>query len=1524
MNGAFGTLLLLLQALSIYCDANETHNDTIPAVPKSLCEGDICHVSPNHFWRLQEIISSNKLIVLNGGEFSVDDSNGSILIENVSNLTISGRHNGSLIECSSDSTFGLYLKNTTNVTLTGIKIRNCSFLCHPHDLIQNVINSSQPRALMNAKTSILIEASTNLVLSDIYIEYSPGYALIVVYSSTGEISDDLFFVNPDLRITDCNISYSRKGAMLIYGKSSVLIEKSAITGCDTFSYAADIIMRNVDIINCTCSMDGGHMLVRDRLRMTNSLLHMKNQQHVVIREGRVSLKSNSKWYVRNSKMIIAENSTVVFMLSQSHHAMYIESSILQLDNSTLSLTEYTGSSNGFSIFHFTNSQVDLNNGSSLLFANNSVTEYTSVLESLYSSFSLTGAKLLFENNKCQNHSTFIYTKSTTIKLREGASVNFAHNEVMTDSQIHSCDGGLLEVNNSTLIIAKTSMDNSIGLFCTSSTIVLIGGKLLFEKNECKNFSQLMNLSNTSIIQKNGSSSNFTSNLILGYSFLSISNVGLLEVNDSSFTITNNTVIEKSTVLYWVHPTVVMNAGVLLFEKNECQDFSNLMHTFDAKMKFDNGSCLTITYNYMHQVDYSRVLAIRRGSLKMSLNSTLLVSENVATDGVLVIYSSNNNSLGGIVLSNNNISRTGVINIISSTVWFQGSVDVAGNRASSGGITAIDSDLFFTRKATFIDNEAANGGAVTLISSVMYISPTAAVDFTRNYAKGLGGAIYVYEPRTKYVCSGGSLGSVSCSIQVLSDNISESCNLFSLSFYQNKAYIAGYAIYGDHTLACLPSNSICNCPYPDVLDVYKYNGVNDSSDLSNFTSDPTRVCFCKNNVPDCYRIMNNITVHPGETFNLSLVIVGYGLGTVPGSVIARDNNDRRVSKTNLFGSESQYSQEIRGTQCKELGYSIVSERDREQMALAVDSQSFGISLEEIQAIVEFRKTGSETFTLYQYNTAFHGSQLEAFFHIPVFVEVDLLPCPVGFQLVGGRCVCHQILLNNNIDTCFFYKGTGFILRPAPYWIGLPNDTNSSILIHPHCPFDYCQLQDINITAETPNTQCQYQRSGVLCGSCREGLSIILGSSECRTCSNVYLTSITIFIVMGVALVTILTLLNLTVSVGTLNGLILFANILQANRTTFLPPHTSDTSSLISFLSAFLAWLNLDLGIPLCFFDGLTTYVKTWLHFLFPLYILTLVGVMIIASNYSTLVTRLLGTNAVSVLATLVLLSYTKILRILITAFSFTTLTGSQDYHSVVWLADGNIKYFQPKHAILFLVAFLVLLLLVVPYTVTLTAAPLIQRSRVQWVSSLYNRFKPLFDAYMGPYKDKHRYWTGMLLLARVVLIVLFSSIANTNTVAGPQLNLLLLSLSSFALSCLTAALKPYRKRLLNGLEIFHLTILFIFSSSNLYVSNIGTGTGPHVYIYIVLVGICFLVFLRVCVGHVWYRVQKVWTGRRRESSERDENEWHPLWQRANFRAEDEDEEEEENVTIRSTASATNNISNRERRESLVELIADTEY
>ena len=36
-----------------------------------------------------------------------------------------------------------------------------------------------------------------------------------------------------------------------------------------------------------------------------------------------------------------------------------------------------------------------------------------------------------------------------------------------------------------------------------------------------------------------------------------------------------------------------------------------------------------------------------------------------------------------------------------------------------------------------------------------------------------------------------------------------------------------------------------------------------------------------------------------------------------------------------------------------------------------------------------------------------------------------------------------------------------------------------------------------------------------------------------------------------------------------------------------------------LAVFIAWLNIDLGIKSCFFNGLIAYGKTWLQFVFSL-------------------------------------------------------------------------------------------------------------------------------------------------------------------------------------------------------------------------------------------------------------------------------------------------------------------------------------
>ena len=119
----------------------------------------------------------------------------------------------------------------------------------------------------------------------------------------------------------------------------------------------------------------------------------------------------------------------------------------------------------------------------------------------------------------------------------------------------------------------------------------------------------------------------------------------------------------------------------------------------------------------------------------------------------------------------------------------------------------------------------------------------------------------------------------------------------------------------------------------------------------------------------------------------------------------------------------------------------------------------------------------------------------------------------------------------------------------------------------------------MTLGNPNVQCNFNRNDSLCGRCIKNFSLALGSLHCLSCSNWYIALILPCALAGIILVTIILLLRLTVTVGTLNGLLFYANIIQANYEAFFLRAT------INFFTIFISWLNLDLGIETCFYDGM---------------------------------------------------------------------------------------------------------------------------------------------------------------------------------------------------------------------------------------------------------------------------------------------------------------------------------------------------
>ena len=731
--------------------------------------------------------------------------------------------------------------------------------------------------------------------------------------------------------------------------------------------------------------------------------------------------------------------------------------------------------------------------------------------------------------------------------------------------------------------------------------------------------------------------------------------------------------------------------------------------------------------------------------------------------------------GGAIFTEYNIGQCNTI------LSFNGTTHFINNSAPTGGaiFTLTNSTLSFNGTTHFTNNGHVNtigrgvdtmntytfgGGVYMGLKSTLFILPNTTVYWENNHAS-LGGAIYIADASPKSYCTlvASYVPQENCFFQLPGQNLSNGIDV-QLVFKNNSA-AAGSVLYGGVIDNCKLTHGLDSYNSGEVFDKIVYDDDIEYSIASNISSDPLQICLCDDNLPDCSDSWHDpCTVYPGETFQVSVVALGQRNGTVPSTVISSI-------------SSPQYSNNLQQTNnmCTIFNYTVLS--------------------------------------LYQYvNIELHaeGSPCSVFGdrnELDFSVKLNQT-CPPGFNISESEqsCVCEPRLAQYT-NNCTITNGIGQITREPgqQFWIGYDNQSQSDkLILHPLCPYSYCVNDSVSFPLNESDIQCANNRSGLLCGACREGYSLVLGSSHCKQCTNFFLILIIIFAFMGVALVFLLLVCKLTVATGTLSGLVFYANIVGVNRTTFLPVESTDA------FSVFIAWLNLDFGIEICFYDGMDAYSKTWLQFVFPLYIWVLVGLVILVSHFSHRFAKLLGNNPVSVLATLILLSYTKILRTLIAVF-YVTYLQYPTYNRMVWLYDANIDYLSGKHIPLFLVAVLVFLFLL-PYTLLLLFGQWLQAISHLRLFSWVNRLKPFIDAYHAPYKAKHRYWPGLLLVLRCVLHLVLALNPNQDT----SINLLVILVGTGVLQLWAwVSGGVYRNWCLDALEGSFALNLTILAASTLF-------------------------------------------------------------------------------------------------------------
>lgn len=104
-----------------------------------------------------------------------------------------------------------------------------------------------------------------------------------------------------------------------------------------------------------------------------------------------------------------------------------------------------------------------------------------------------------------------------------------------------------------------------------------------------------------------------------------------------------------------------------------------------------------------------------------------------------------------------------------------------------------------------------------------------------------------------------------------------------------------------------------------------------------------------------------------------------------------------------------------------------------------------------------------------------------------------------------------------------------------------------------------------------------------------------------------------------------------------------------------------------------------------------YAKAWLQLVFPSYMLAIASLLIIMSHYSARVQRPTAQRTLPVLATLFLLSYTKLLqtvcKVLFSYGKITHLSNSTITTEYVWSIDTVAPLFGLKFTLIFVVCFI---------------------------------------------------------------------------------------------------------------------------------------------------------------------------------------------------------------------------------------------
>ena len=794
----------------------------------------------------------------------------------------------------------------------------------------------------------------------------------------------------------------------------------------------------------------------------------------------------------------------------------------------------------------------------------------------------------------------------------------------------------------------------------------------------------------------------------------------------------------------------------------------------------------------------------KSSIHVTDNCSLTMAENIATHGGAIDAYYSTIYLQGCTLFTQNTAdgNGGAMNTLYGTVSLQGFTQFTHNTAGGdGGATfAAGTVIQIVEPVNFSYNSAFNGGAMffengaSLHLDLIRFGPLLISSF--NFAHQDGGMIYHSDSPSNSQCEHSDITREDrtlpdCFLQPKLHYAYHNSLIFLST--NNSARREGNFMFGGLMDRCRIEDGLFGESWISggAISIYPDSKPSEKE----ISSKPYSLCLCSAINSDCIAHTQGVEIYRGQKITIPL-LAKMQYGTTTSTVTAITSSTARL--------ETYQALQLLPDYCTPLSYTVYSNERHEQVVLYPDGPC--------------RDTGAAR----------------------VVIDVTLLPCPDGFTQSDEICTCEDRLHNYPVNCTI--ADTPYLTKTAG-WMGASyiNTTYQGLVLCKSCPAEYCKKGAVNVTIDNPDMQCDFNRSGLLCGACAANHSLMLGSTQCQVCPNTYLALLLPFAAAGVALVVFLTSLRLTVATGTLNSVILYANILQIKRNLFFPPNTRN------LLTVFIAWVNLDLGFQTCFYDGLDAYALTWLQFAFPLYVWLIIASIIVISRYSITLSKLIGSNPVAVLATLLLMSYTKILKIIFEVYSYKNLDYPDNRTVPVWFKDATVPYLESRHLFLTIVTSSVLVFLFLPYTFLLLLGYKLYRFTGKKHWCWLNRLKPLLDSYYAPYKNHTRFWTGFLLLVRCVIYIVFSN-----------KSLLAITLTFAAMGFIIGYFRIYRSMTVNLIEACVYIVLSVHALALLNTVALVYSLAGLVFVVMTALIVHQFHLLYIAKTALWLRLKNKWS------------------------------------------------------------------